>query len=57
MENYKLYDYRNVEIVQSLDLYEHGIIEHDTIKELNNTYKFSKEHDLSKGKDDYDLEI
>ncbi len=41
----------------SRDLYEHGIIEHDTIKELNETYKFSKEHDLSKEKDDYDLEI
>ena len=41
----------------SRDLYEHGIIEHDTVKELNETYKFSKEHDLSKEKDDYDLEI
>ena len=41
----------------SRDLYEHGIIEHDTIKELNDTYKFSKEHDLSKEKDNYDLEI
>ena len=41
----------------SRDLYEHGVIEHDTIKELNETYKFSKEHDLSKEKDDYDLEI
>ena len=41
----------------SRDLYEHGVIEHDTIKELNETYKFSKEHDLSKEKDDYDIEI
>ena len=41
----------------SRDLYEHGVIEHDTIKELNETYKFSKEHDLSKEKDDDDLEI
>ena len=39
----------------SRDLYEHGVIEHDTIKELNETYKFSKEHDSVKEKDDYDL--
>ena len=41
----------------SKDLYEHGIIEDDTIKELNETYKFSKKHGLDKEKDDYDLEI
>ena len=28
-----------------------------TIKELNDTYKFSKEHDSTKEKDDYDIEI
>ena len=38
----------------SRELYEHGVIEDDTIKELNDTYKFSKEHDLGKEKDDYD---
>ena len=36
----------------SRDLYEHGIIEHDTIKELNETYKFSKVHNSNKEKDD-----
>ena len=36
----------------SRDLYEH-----DTIKELNNTYKSSKKHDSIKEKDDYNLEI
>ena len=41
----------------SRDLYEHGIIENDTIKELNDTYKFSKEHDSDKIKDDYNIEI
>lgn len=41
----------------SRDLYEHGIIEHDAIKELNDTYKFSKEHNSIKEKDDYDIEI
>lgn len=41
----------------SRDLYEHGVIEDDTIKELNDTYKSSKEHDLGKEKDDYDIEI
>lgn len=41
----------------SRDLYEHGVIEDDTIKELNETYKFSKEHDSEKSKDDYELEI
>ena len=41
----------------SRDLYEHGVIEDDTIKELNDTYKFSKEHNFGKEKDDYDLEI
>ena len=32
----------------SRDLYEHGVIEDDTIKELNETYKFSKKHDSIK---------
>ena len=41
----------------SRDLYEHGVIEDDTIKELNETYKFSKKHDSIKEKDDYDIEI
>ena len=41
----------------SRDLYEHGVIEDDTIKELNDTYKFSKEHELDKEKDDYNIEI
>ncbi len=41
----------------SRDLYEHGVIEDDTIKELNDTYKFSKEHNSEKSKDDYDIEI
>ena len=41
----------------SRDLYEHGVIEDDTIKELNETYKFSKEHELDKEKDDYNIEI
>ena len=41
----------------SRDLYEHGVIENDTIKELNETYKFSKEHNSVKEKDDYDIEI
>ena len=41
----------------SRDLYEHDVIEDDTIKELNETYKFNKEHDSIKEKDDYDLEI
>ena len=45
--------YRNF----SRDLYDHGVIEDDTIKELNDTYKFSKEHDSTKEKDDYDIEI
>lgn len=40
--------YRNF----SRDLYEHDIIEHDTIKELNETYKFNKEHNSDKEKDD-----
>lgn len=39
------------------DYYTDGVIEDDTIKELNDTYKFSKEHDLGKEKDDYDIEI
>lgn len=34
-----------------------NIIEDDTIKDLNETYKFSKEHDSVKEKDDYDIEI
>ena len=38
----------------SRDLYEHGVIEDDTIKELNETYKFSKEHDFNKEKDDFE---
>ena len=41
----------------SKDLYEHDVIEDDTIKELNDTYKFNKEHDSEKSKDDYELEI
>ena len=41
----------------SRDLYEHGVIEDDTIKDLNETYKFSKEHDSIKEKDDYNIEI
>ena len=41
----------------SIDLYEHDVIEDDTIKELNKTYKFSKEHDSGKIKDDYNIEI
>ena len=41
----------------SRDLYEHGVIEDDTIKELNETYKFNKKHDSIKEKDDYDIEI
>lgn len=41
----------------SKDLYKHGVIEDDTIKELNETYKFSKEHNSIKEKDDYDIKI
>ena len=39
------------------NLYEHAVIEDVTIKELNDTYKFSKENDLDKEKNDYDMEI
>ena len=39
------------------NLYEHAVIENVTIKELNDTYKFSKENDLDKEKNDYDMEI
>ena len=38
-------------------LYEHCVIEDVTIKELNDTYKFSKEHASTKEKVDYDIEI
>lgn len=41
----------------SIDLYKYGVIEDDTIKELNETYIFNKEHDLVEEKDDYDIEI
>lgn len=41
----------------SKDLYAHGVIEDDTIKELNETYKFNKEHDLDKEKDDYEIRM
>ena len=41
----------------SRDLYEYDVIEDDTIKELNETYKFSKEHNSVKEKDDYNLKI
>ena len=38
----------------SIDLYEHSVIDENTIKDLNNNYKFSKEHNLDKEKDDYE---
>ena len=38
----------------SRDLYEHDVIEDDTIKDLNETYRFSKEHNSFKEKDDYE---
>lgn len=41
----------------SRDLYEHDVIEDNTIKDLNENYRFNKEHDLVKEKDDYDIEI
>ena len=30
------------------------VIDENTIKDLNNNYKFSKEHNLDKEKDDYE---
>ena len=44
-------------MIFSRTLYEHSAIINETIKELNGTYKFSKEHDLDKEKDNYDIEI
>ncbi len=41
----------------SIDFYEHGIIEADTLKGLKENYKHSKNHDYNKDKDDFDLEI
>lgn len=41
----------------SIDFYEHGIIEEDTLKDLKENYKHSKNHDYNKDKDDFDLEF
>lgn len=40
----------------SKELYEHGISD-ETIEDIRDNYKFSKEHDNDKEKDDFDLEI
>ena len=39
------------------NLYEHAVIEDVTIKELNDTYKFSNKNDLDYDKEKNDMEI
>ncbi len=39
------------------DLYDKKIIDDNTYEDLQDTYEFSKDHDYSKEKDDFDIEI
>ncbi len=39
------------------NLYSKKIIEEDTFEDLQDTYKFSKNHDYDKEKDDFDLSM
>ncbi len=41
----------------SKDLYEHGIFNNETIKDISDDYMFVKEHSNAKEKDDFDIEI
>lgn len=41
----------------SKELYEHGIFNHETIKDIRDDYMFAKEHGNAKEKDDFDIEI
>ncbi len=39
------------------DLYDKNIIDNNTYEDLQDTYEFSKDHDYSNEKDDFDIEI
>ena len=41
----------------SKELYEHGIFRDKTMEDIRDDYKFAKEHDNRKEKDDFDIEI
>lgn len=41
----------------SKELYEHGIFSDKTIEDIREDYNYSKEHDYSNDKDDFDMEI
>ena len=41
----------------SKELYEHGIFSDETIEEIRDDYRFAKEHNNNKEKDDFDIEI
>ena len=41
----------------SRELYEHGIFSDETIEDIRDDYNYSKEHDIEKDKDTFDLEI
>jgi len=41
----------------SKELYEHGIFSDESIEDIRKDYRFSKEHDNDKEKDDFDMEI
>lgn len=41
----------------SKELYEHGIFSDETIEDIGDDYRFAKEHNNNKEKDDFDIEI
>ena len=41
----------------SKELYEHGIFSDETIEDIRDDYRFAKEHNNNKEKDDFDIEI
>lgn len=41
----------------SKELYEHGIFSDETIEDIKDDYNYSKEHDYSNDKDDFDMSL
>lgn len=41
----------------SKELYEHGIFSDETIEDIRDDYRFAKEQNNNKEKDDFDIEI
>lgn len=41
----------------SKELYEHGIFGDETIEDIKDDYKFAKEHDNGKEKDDFEMSL